>query len=63
MNYYLLIPLLLSIILIIILIIILKKKNNKLEEITNNFNFIMIIKRDELKSYFAEEWKNEQYGF
>ena len=63
MNYYLLIPLLLSIILIIILIIILKKKNNKLEEITNNFNFIKIIKRNELKSYFAEEWKNEQYGF
>ena len=63
MNYYLLIPLLLSIILIIILVIVLKKKNNKLEEITNKFNFIKTIKRDELKSYFAEEWKDEQYDF
>jgi len=63
MNYYLLIPLLLSIILIIILIIVLKKKNNKLEEITSKFNFIKTIKRDELKSYFAEEWKDEQYDF
>ena len=63
MNYYLLIPLLLSIILIIILIFILKKKNNKLEEITNKFNFIKTIKRDELKSYFTEEWKDEQYDF
>lgn len=63
MNYYLLIPLLLSIILIIILIIVLKKKNSKLEEITNNFNFIKTIKRDELKSYFVEEWKDEQYDF
>ena len=63
MNYYLLIPLLLSIILIIILVIVLKKKNNKLEEITSKFNFIKTIKRDELKSYFAEEWRDEQYDF
>lgn len=63
MNYYLLIPLLLSIILIIILIIILRKKDNKINEVTSKFEFIKTIKRDELKSYFSEEWKDEQYEF
>ena len=60
MNYYLLIPLLLSIILIIILTFILKRKKKELNETLNKVNYYKTIKRDELKSCFKEEWKNEE---
>lgn len=63
MNYYLLIPLLLSIILIIVLIFILKKNKKELEKTLNKANYYKTIKRDELKSCFEEEWKDEQYEF
>ncbi len=63
MNYYLLIPLLLSIILIIVLIFILKRNKKELNETLNKVNYYKTIKRDELKSCFREEWKNEQSDF
>ena len=58
MNYYLLIPLLLSII-IIILILRLKSKQKILEKTIFEKHDLEVLKKEELKNYFEEEWKKE----
>jgi len=58
MNYYLLIPLLLSII-IIILILRLKSKQKILEKTIFEKHDLEVLKKEELKNYFEEEWKRE----
>ncbi len=60
MNYYLLlIPLLLSII-IIILILRLKSKQHILEKIIFEKHDLEVLRKEELKNYFEEEWKKEK---
>lgn len=58
MNYYLLIPLLLSII-IIILILRLKSKQKILEKAIFEKHDLEVLRKEELKNYFEEEWKKE----
>ena len=61
MNYnVMLIPLLLNILLIIILIITIKKKNKVLEKTVFEKHKLEILRKDELKDYFEEEWKKEE---
>ena len=59
MNYYLLIPLLLSIV-IIILILQLKSKQKTLEKTIFEKHDLEVLRKDELKNYFEEEWKKEE---
>ena len=57
MNYYyLLIPLLLSIV-IIILFIILKRRNKVLAKVILEKHDLEVLRKNELKDYFEEEWK------
>ena len=57
MNYYyLLIPLLLSIV-IIILFIILKRRNKVLARVILEKHDLEVLRKNELKDYFEEEWK------
>ena len=58
MNYYLLIPLLLSIV-IIILILRLKSKQKILEKTIFEKHDLEILRKEELKNYFEEEWNRE----
>lgn len=58
MNYYLLIPLLLSIV-IIILILRLKSKQKILEKTIFEKHDLEVLRKEELKNYFEEEWKRE----
>lgn len=58
MNYYLLIPLLLSIV-IIILIVRLKSKQKTLEKTIFEKHDLEVLRKEELKNYFEEEWKRE----
>ena len=58
MNYYLLIPLLLSIV-IIILILQLKSKQKILEKTIFEKHDLEVLRKEELKDYFEEEWKRE----
>ena len=60
MNYYyLLIPLLLSIV-IIILILRLKSKQKTLEKTIFEKHNLEVLRKEELKDYFEEEWKQEK---
>ena len=58
MNYYLLIPLLLSIV-IIILILRLKSKQKILEKTIFEKHDLEVLRKEELKNYFEEEWNRE----
>ena len=58
MDYYLLIPLLLSIV-IIILILRLKSKQKILEKTIFEKHDLEVLRKEELKDYFEEEWKRE----
>ena len=58
MNYYLLIPLLLSIV-IIILILRLKSKQKILEKTIFEKHDLEVLRKEELKDYFEEEWIRE----
>lgn len=58
MNYYLLIPLLLSIV-IIILILRLKSKQKILEKTIFEKHDLEVLRKEELKNYFEEEWNKE----
>jgi len=61
MNYmYLLIPLLLSIVLIIILYLQLKKKNKSIERLVFEKHDLEVLRKDEIKNYFKEEWEQEK---
>ena len=59
MNYYyLLIPLLLSIIIVIIILSIkLKKRNEVLARVILEKHDLEVLRKNELKDYFEEEWK------
>lgn len=58
MEYLLLIPLLLSIV-IIILILRLKSKQKILEQTIFEKHGLEVLRKEELKNYFEEEWKRE----
>lgn len=61
MDYmYLLIPLLLSIVLIIILYLQLKKKNKSIERLVFEKHDLEVLRKDEIKNYFKEEWEQEK---
>ena len=60
MNYYLLIPLLLGIILIIILYLQYKKKKELVEKLVFEKHNLEVLKKDEIKDYFKEEWEREE---
>ena len=58
MEYLLLVPLLLSIV-IIILILRLKSKQKVLDKVIFEKHDLEVLRKDELKDYFEEEWKRE----
>ena len=60
MDYYLLVPLLFSIVLIIILYLRLKSKQQTLEKVIFQKHDLEVLRQDELKDYFKEEWKKEE---
>ena len=60
MNYYLLIPLLLGIILIIILYSQYKKKKELVEKLVFEKHNLEILRKEEIKNYFKEEWEQEE---
>ena len=61
MNYmYLLIPLLLSIVLIIILYLQYKKKKELVEKLVFDKHKLETLRKEEIKGYFEEEWKQEE---
>ena len=60
MNYYLLIPLLLGIILIIILYLQYKKKKELVEKLVFEKHNLEILRKEEIKNYFKEEWEQEE---
>ena len=58
MEYLLLVPLLLGIV-IIILILRLKSKQKVLDKVIFEKHDLEVLRKDELKNYFEEEWKKE----
>ena len=60
MNYYLLISLLLGIILIIILYLQYKKKKELVEKLVFEKHNLEVLRKDEIKDYFKEEWEREE---
>lgn len=58
MEYLLLVPLLLGIV-IIILILRLKSKQKVLDKVIFEKHDLEVLRKDELKNYFEEEWKRE----
>ena len=61
MNYmYLLIPLLVSILLIIILYLQYKKKKELVEKLVFDKHELETLRKEEIKDYFKEEWKQEE---
>ena len=60
MNYYYLLILLCCIVLIISLIIIIKKKNKIVEKLVFEKHNLEVLRKDEIKDYFKEEWEQEK---
>ena len=60
MNYYYLLILLCCIVLIISLIITIKKKNKIVEKLVFEKHNLEVLRKDEIKDYFKEEWEREK---
>lgn len=60
MNYYYLLILLCCIVLIISLFIIIKKKSKIVEKLTFEKHKLEVLRKDEIKDYFKEEWEQEK---
>lgn len=60
MTHALLIPLLCCTILIVILLIILNRRNKVLEKVILEKHDLEVLRKDELKTYFKEEWDKEK---
>ena len=60
MELYLLITILLSVILIIILYLQYKKKKELIEKLVFDKHKLETLKKEEIKGYFEEEWKQEE---
>ena len=60
MNYYYLLILLCCIVLIIFLVVTIKKKNKIVEKLVFEKHNLEILRKDEIKDYFKEEWEQEE---